>query len=237
MFITKMKTVLCILTLNELECLKEVFPNIPKPGKKSGYDEIYAIDGGSTDGTLEYFEKNKIKIVTQDKRGRGNAFLQAFKKIKADTYIFFSPDGNEDISDLSKFRKYVEAGADLVIASRMMKGAYNEEDAQLIKPRKWANLSFNLMANLSFRRKGPYVTDSINGYRAITSKMAKELSLDAHGYTIEYQMTMRALKKGANIVEFPTREGQRISGEIQAKSIPTGLKFIKCYCTELLKKA
>ena len=45
-------------------------------------------------------------------------------------------------------------GADVVIASRMMKGAVNEEDRQLLRFRKWANNAFNLLANLFFRRSG-----------------------------------------------------------------------------------
>ena len=34
-----------------------------------------------------------------------------------------------------------------------MKGAFNEEDNQIIKLRKWANNIFNLVANLAFRKK------------------------------------------------------------------------------------
>ena len=114
-----------------------------------------------------------------------------------------------------------------------MEGAFNEEDNQFIKMRKWANNIFNFFANLAFRRKGPYITDSINGYRAITRETVDKLKLDASGYTIEYQMTMRALKQKIKIVEFPTIEGQRLYGETQAKSIPTGIKFIGCFLSEL----
>ena len=92
------------------------------------------------------------------------------------------------------------------------------------------------MANITFRRSGQYITDSINGYRAITKDAAQSLKLDAIDYTIEYQMTIRAFKKRLNIVEFPTIEGKRLFGETQAKSIPTGLKFLKCYFRELFIK-
>jgi glycosyltransferase involved in cell wall biosynthesis len=230
------KIALCILTRNELECLNIIFPKIPKPGADAGYDAIYAIDGGSTDGTVEFFKKNNIPVLSQSKRGRGEAFLTAFKEIEADAFLFFSPDGNEEIQDLAKFRSYLETGADIVIASRMMKGAINEEDHQLFKWRKWANNAFNLMANLFFRHNGPFITDSINGYRAITKKATQVLNLDAFDYTIEYQMTIRALKNKLNIIEFPTIEGQRVAGETGAQSIPTGIRFIKRFFTELFNK-
>ena len=86
------------------------------------------------------------------------------------------------------------------------------------------------MANFAFRRDGPFITDSINGYRAIRrSADAEELKLDATDYTIEYQMTIRALRAGARIVEFPTHERPRIAGRTGAPSIPTGLRFAWCF--------
>jgi glycosyltransferase involved in cell wall biosynthesis len=226
-----MVTVLCILTRNERACVEVVFPLIPKPGPEAGFDAIYVVDGNSTDGTVEYFTERGVPVLGQSERGRGQAFQIAFEQIEADTFIFFSPDGNEDPNDLPRFRPLIEGGADLVIASRMMRGAFNEEDIHFFKPRKWANNVFNLLAN-TFRKSGPYVTDSINGYRAITRAAARTLGLDANDYTIEYQMTMRAMKAGLRIAEFPTHEGQRVAGETQAKSIPTGIRFIKCFFRE-----
>ena len=228
-----MKIVLCILTLNEIDCLQLLFDQIPEPGVAAGFDEIVAIDGGSTDGTVEFFAKRKIQVFGQSKRGRGQAFQLAFENISADAFLFFSPDGNEAISDLGKFRPHLENGSDIVIASRMMKGSVNEEDAQLLRWRKWANNAFNLAANLFFNRSGKYVTDSINGYRAITKSAANKLCLNAQDYTIEYQMTIRALKARMKIVEFATIEGERIAGETGAPSIPTGLRFIRRFFTEL----
>ncbi|MBO1905776.1 glycosyltransferase family 2 protein [Microvirga sp. 3-52] len=228
-----MHITLCILTRNERPCVEIVFPQLPKPGPESGFDAIVVIDGGSTDGTKEYFEERGIPVLGQSRRGRGHAFQIAFDEVDSDAYIFFSPDGNEDPKDLPKFRPLLEQGFDLVIASRMMAGAKNEEDDQFLKLRKWANNAFNIGANLCFRRKGTFVTDSINGYRAITREAARTLALDAPDYTIEYQMTMRAFKHKLSIAEFPTIEYPRVAGDTQAQSIPTGVRFIKAFWHEL----
>jgi glycosyltransferase involved in cell wall biosynthesis len=230
------KITLCILARNERPCIEVMLPRLPAPGPAAGYDEIVAIDGGSTDGTVEYFQQRGIRVIGQSRRGRGDAFLQAFQKLGSDAFIFFSPDGNEEPADLARFRPLLESGADLVIASRMMPGSINEEDAQLLRFRKWANLAFNWMANQFFRREGPYVTDSINGFRAITASAARRLRLDAVDYTIEYQMTIRALKARLRVVEFPTREGQRIAGETGARSLPTGIRFLRRLWTEARAK-
>ena len=139
-----MNIALCILTKNEKEALSLVYPTIPAAGPDSGFDVVFALDGGSTDGTVEFFKKNNIPVIGQSKGGRGHAFQIAFEQIEADAYIFFSPDGNEDVNDLKKFRPLLENGADIVIASRMMKGAHNEEDNQILKLRKWANNIFTI---------------------------------------------------------------------------------------------
>ncbi|MCX6631394.1 MAG: glycosyltransferase family 2 protein [Candidatus Solibacter sp.] len=227
-----MHITLCLLTRNERECLEKIYPLIPPPSREAGYDDLVAIDGGSTDGTLEFYKERGVRVIGQSRRGRGEAFLLAFRDLQSDAFLFFSPDGNEDVADLPKFRKHLEAGADLVIASRMMKGAVNEEDHQVLRMRKWANNGFNLLANLMFRKQGPYITDSINGYRAITARATRILQLDSRDYTIEYQMTMRAMKHGLNIIEFPTVEGQRVAGETGAPSVGTGLRFIRKLWTE-----
>lgn len=231
-----MQIALCILTFNERPCAEVVLPRIPAPGPVAGFDAVYGIDGGSTDGTLDVYEQHGIPVVCQKRRGRGDAFQEVFRHIEADAYIFFSPDGNEAIEDLPRFRPLLDDGADIVIASRMMEGAVNEEDMHLFRWRKWANNAFNLAANLLFRHQGPFITDTINGYRAITRDAARTLNLDALDYTIEFQMSMRALKKGLAIVEFPTVEGQRIAGETQASSIPTGLRFLKALAREALHR-
>ena len=222
-----MKITLCVLTLNERPCLEEIFPKLPKLGDTDAFDDIVAIDGGSTDGTVEYFREHNVPIIFQSRPGRGEAMLKAIRDVDCDAYLFFSPDGNEEVDDLPRFRPLLRDGADIVIASRMMAGAYNEEDAHLFRWRKWANKAFTLLANLFFRTQGPYVTDTINGYRAITRSAAQELSLDASDYSIEFQMTIQGLKMRQNIVEFPTIEGHRIAGVTGAPSMPTGLRFVR----------
>ncbi len=225
-----MKFTLVILTLNEIDGLKGVFKHVPV----AAFDEVFAVDGGSTDGTVEFFKKNGVKILPQKSKGRGEAFRIAVEKAKGDVLIFFSPDGNENPADLPKFKQFFQKNDyDIVIASRMMKGARNEEDSEFFKWRKWANNAFNLMANVFFRRTGKYVTDSINGYRGIKKEAFKRLKLDGEGYTIEYQMTIKAFKKRLKIFEFPTHEALRIGGESYAKSIPTGIKFLKVFFKEL----
>jgi glycosyltransferase involved in cell wall biosynthesis len=217
-----MKKTLVILTLNEIEGLNAIFDKIPLDAA----DEVFAVDGGSTDGTCEFLRLKNVCIVTQDKKGRGEAFRVAVAAGSGEVFCFFSPDGNEDPADIPRLFAAVEAGADMAIARRFGKDARNEEDDAALPLRAWANRMFGLLANLFFNR-GPFVKDTINGYRAITRRCFNSLNLDAQGFLIEYQMSIRAMKLGSKIVEIPTVESPRIGGQSTATSIPTGLKFLR----------
>jgi glycosyltransferase involved in cell wall biosynthesis len=58
-------------------------------------NEVFAVDGGSTDGTLEIYKKHNIKVISQKSKGRGEAFRIAARESDCDYLLFFSPDGND----------------------------------------------------------------------------------------------------------------------------------------------
>lgn len=225
-----MKTSLIILTRNEIAGLKATLRNIPF----EKVDEYFAVDYRSTDGTVQFFENHHIPVITQTKPGRSEAFRVGAKKAKGDILIFFSPDGNENPADIPRLISAIINGADIAIASRFLPSSRNEEDDKRFKWRKWANQGFTFLANLFFRKHGPYITDSINGYRAITKRAFDELKMDADGFALEYQMTMRALKREMKIVEIPTIEGNRVGGTSGSSAIPTGISFIGYLLKELV---
>ena len=223
----------CLLCKNEYLSLSKIFKKLKKELKKIKIN-FFIMDGGSTDGSINFYKKKKIKFFKQKKTGRGAAIIEGFKVSKSDALIFFSPDGNENILDVKKIINYLNEGNDLVIGSRMIKGARNEEDNKILKFRKWANNIFNLLANLFFNN-GKYVSDSINGFRGLRKDKFKKLKCDENYYAIEYQMTIRSMKIGYKIKEFPTFESDRIAGISQAPSIPTGFTFIRALIKEVFK--
>lgn len=222
----KNKTTLVILTRNEITGMKALISKIPF----TKVDEVLVVDYHSTDGTKEFIRRHKIKLINQVKPGRGEAFRLAASRAKGQNLVFFSPDGNEDPADIVRLIEQLDRGNDLVIASRFLPGSRNEEDDQLIKLRAWANQGFTWLVNICFRGR---LSDSINGYRAITKAAFNRLQLDASGYAIEFQMSIRALKLKFKIGEITTREGNRLGGSSGSRAIPTGLLFIKIFLKEL----
>ena len=66
---------LVLLTLNEIKGLSALFNKIPI----NEFDEVFAVDGGSNDGTIDFFRNKNIKIVSQSSKGRGEAFRLAYE--------------------------------------------------------------------------------------------------------------------------------------------------------------
>lgn len=226
----KIESTLVILTRNEIEGMRALVGRIPF----EAVDEHFVVDYRSDDGTVEFVKKRGMRIVRQERPGRGEAFRLAASLARGELLVFFSPDGNEDPADIPKLLAKLREGYDMVIASRFLPRSRNEEDDWFIKPRAWANRGFTLIANLFWNRSGRYITDTINGYRAIRKSAFERLRLTAEGYAIEYQMSIRAMRLGLRIAEIPTIEGQRIGGESKAKAIPTGIRFLGFLCREIL---
>ena len=230
-----LKIGLVLLNRNESVAIPQILPLIPK----NLFECIFAVDGNSTDGSDLLLSQGGYEVLPQRAVGRGVAFQMGFSHIRdsnIDALVFLSCDGNEDPNDLHKFVEHLNLGADIVIASRMMKGARNEEDKNLFRPRKWGNLLFMSLGYLFFGVGKPRITDPINGYRGITISAWNKLNLDAKTFDIEFQMSMRAYKHGLNVVEFPTIEGQRIGGESGAKALQTTYRMLSVLTRELYSK-
>jgi hypothetical protein len=173
----------------------------------------------------EFLAEHGVRLVEQAPRGRGEAFRSAVAHSTSDVLVLYSPDGNEDPADIDRLFLAIENGADLAIASRFLPESRNEEDDSALPLRKWANQAFGAAANLIWNRKGR-ISDTINGFRAIRRGVFERLDPGSIGFTIEYELSIRGMKAGVNIVEIPTIEGDRIGGETKAHSIRTGLRFL-----------
>ncbi len=224
-----MKRTLIILTLNEIEGVQTLIPGLPSDIAS----EVLAVDGGSTDGTSEFLLEHKIPVYEQSKPGRGEAFRVGMARSKGEYVVFFSPDGNEDQNDIPKLFALLESGADMAIASRFMPGARNEEDDEPLPLRKWTNQAFTLLANMVWNWRGPFITDTINGFRGIRREAFNRIDPISLGYTIEYELTIGAMRSKMKIAEIPTIEERRIGGETKGASWPTGVAFLRFFLAEI----
>lgn len=218
---------LVLLTLNEIDGLRALWDRIPV----ARFARTVAVDGGSTDGTREFLAARGIPILDQPIPGRGVAFRVAADATDTDRLVFYSPDGNEDPADIEPLDDLVRDGARLAIASRFAAGSQNEEQ-DAIRARARVNQALTWLANRLFNH-GPFVTDTINGFRALRRADLLELDTSVKRFPIEYQISIRAMKRRWPIAELATIETPRAGGESKALSWPVGKDHIKVLLTEL----
>ncbi len=218
-----MKISLILITWNELEGCKHDVPLIDR----SQFDEIICIDGGSKDGTVKYLESQGIKVFPQTAKGLNQACKDGAHYCTGDAFVFFHPKGSIPVEDTYKFRKYYEEGYEFVVGSRMMKGAHNEEDGKLIKPRKWFVLCLGLAAKILFKREGNTVWDTLHGFRGMTVDAFNRCEITDMSPSIDIEMVCRSYKLHLKRIEFPTTEMPRIAGETHFKAFATGKKLLK----------
>lgn len=230
MLIPKKKIGLALIVRNEEAGIREIVPKICR----ETFDDIFAIDGNSTDGTVAVLNELGVPAYAQNGPGLGAAMIDARHRASTDAIVFFHPDGNEAAEDLPKMVELLRAGRDFVVASRMIPGAVNEDDHKLLKIRKWANNGLALLANLLFAHGGNRTSDVTNGFRGISCAAWDRMRLTSADLTMDYQMVIRALKLGIPITEFPTHEGLRIAGATNFASFSTGVAELKLIWRELM---
>jgi len=218
-----MKTTLLIPTLNEIDGMKVIMPRV----KKQWVDEILVLDGGSTDGTVEYAKSKGYRIVMQKSKGITNAYREAIKIAKGDYIIAFSPDGNSLPEVIPQLVRKIKEGYDMVIASRYMKGAKSQDDDPITA---LGNFLFTRLINVCF---GGKYTDTLVMLRAFRKDIVQKLHIDVPRAGLEPILSIRCAKLKLAVAEIPGSEPKRIGGKRKMNPLLNGLDILRLIFSEL----
>jgi glycosyltransferase involved in cell wall biosynthesis len=222
---------LCLLVWNEVEGCRIDVPRLPL----QEFDEVFAVDGGSTDGTVEYLESQGITVYKQPQKGLNAAYWHAIENSSCTSIVVFFPKGTIEPSTLLQFRELFEKGYEVIVASRNCKGARNEEDEKFLKPRKWGVLALSYLVALLWRREGPFFHDVLHGYKGFTADAFYKIAPSRIGLSIDLEVAIRSYRLNMKAVEFSVVEHARQFGETRFKILPTGIKLLRCLVKELCR--
>jgi glycosyltransferase involved in cell wall biosynthesis len=201
--------------LNEIDGMRVIMPKI----KKEWCDQIIILDGGSTDGTIQYAKDNGYFVYIQKKKGFRHAYTEVLPYIEGDIIITFSPDGNSLPELIPELINKMRDGYDMVIASRYLAGAKSEDDDIITAFGNWL---FTKTVNLLF---GAHYSDVMVILRAYKKQLIYDLDLNKdENYALperlfnthiswEPLLSVRAAKRKLKIAEIPGSEPPRIGGE------------------------
>ncbi len=203
---------------NEARNLPLVLKDIP-----GWVDEVILVDGNSEDDTVAVAREllPDIKIVTQDRPGKGAALRCGFAATRADIIVMMDADGSMDPAEIPAFVGALLSGADFVKGSRFMQGG-GTDDMEWY--RRLGNWGFVKLVTLRF---GGRFTDLCYGYIAFWRESLNRLSLENDdGFEIETSMNVQALQARLAIAEVPSKEAQRVFGVSNLRTIPDGWRVL-----------
>ncbi len=216
-----------IPTLNEEKNLPTVLNDVKRyfRGKDTSY-EIVVVDGYSRDKTVEIAERLGTKVIFDD-IGKGAALRKGMEVAKGKIVITMDADCSHSSKELGLLIEGINAGFDICMGSRFIKGGGTEDMPWY---RKLGNKFFVLLVNLFWHTN---YSDLCYGYRSFRKNSIAKLCLESDGFGIETEIAIKAAKKNLDVLEVPSFEKPRTNGEGKLRTFGDGWIILKTIFTEL----
>ena len=224
-------------TRNEERNLPHVLGRLPRD-----LHEVVLVDGRSTDGTVAAARAvlPDVRVVTQTRRGKGNAMACGFEAATGDVLVMLDADGSADPGEIPRFVGALTGGADFAKGSRFLPGGGSSD---LTRLRQVGNAALSGIANALFRTR---FTDLCYGYNALWTDLLPLLMLPpssapgageqdmlwGDGFEIETLLNLRVARAGLRVVEVPSMERLRLHGESNLRAVPDGVRVLRTIMVE-----
>jgi glycosyltransferase (TIGR04182 family) len=190
----------CILipTLNEAPTIGDLIREF----HTLGFNNILVIDGNSIDETPDIARSAGADVFLQTGRGKGNAIIEAFGRIKQPYILMLDGDGTYSPEDAERMLAPLTGGYDHVIGDRLTpqnKLAFSR-----------LNFHGNQVLNKIFKvAHGRYLYDILSGYRAFRRDALSQMHLTESGFEIETEISVEAVRSRQQIAIVPIAYAKR----------------------------
>jgi glycosyltransferase involved in cell wall biosynthesis len=220
-----------IPALNEARNLPHVFERIPED-----VHQVVLVDGRSTDETVAVARKLRpdVCIVSQTRKGKGNALACGFEAATGDVIAMVDADGSADPGEIPSYVAALVDGADFAKGTRFLPGGGS---ADITRLRAHGNHVLTSFFNLCHHRK---YTDLCYGYNVFWRRHLPVLGLDStsepkldgssfwgDGFEIETLIHVRVAQAGLRVAEVPSFEYKRIHGASNLNATRDGLRVVR----------
>jgi glycosyltransferase involved in cell wall biosynthesis len=177
------------------ECVQEALIALRQAGLAT---EVIVVDNGSRDGSAALATAAGARVVQEPRRGYGHAYLAGFAAARGRYVVMADGDGTYDLSDAVRFCKELDAGADVVIGSRLRGTIHNGAMPWL--HRRIGNPVLTWILNVFV---GTRVSDAHSGMRAFRRSLLPRLRLCSTGMELASEQLVRSGRLGLDIRELP----------------------------------
>lgn len=208
-----MKIVVIIPTYNEKDNVERIINEVFDQASAMPNHELHVLiaDDNSPDGTGKIVEDliqkyPRLHLLRGQKEGLGAAYVRGFKaameKMQADVVVEMDADGSHPASALPKLIDAIDAGADVAVGTRYIKGGSIPADWGFL--RKFLSGIGNIVARVLLLL--PQYHDMTTGFRATRTSVLGKVNLDAllskrFAYKIHLFHALHI--EGAKIAEVP----------------------------------
>lgn len=227
------KITILIPCYNESESIGTVIKKFPREQlEKLDFDlDVLVIDNNSTDNTAEVARAAGARVITETKKGKGNAMRTGFQNIPEDADYVAMIDGDDTYSPTEILRMIEPLHSqfcDVVIGSRLS-GKMTENAMRPLN--RAGNWMYTHLVRLGYRVS---VTDVLTGYFAWTRETIQKLEphLKSDGFAIEMEMITKMAKLGHDIYSVPISYHPRV-GESNLRPFHDGARILKMFFQNL----
>jgi glycosyltransferase involved in cell wall biosynthesis len=171
--------------------------------------DIVVVDNGSRDATPAVARKHGARVISEPRRGYGQACLAGIASLPAgtDIIVFLDADGSDDPEDLPRLLAPVrDAEADMVLGSRTIAaqaaGAFTRQQA-------FGNRLATGLMRIFF---GARYTD-LGPFRVIRRESLERLHMQDTNFGWTIEMQIKAHRASLRVLEIPVNYRKRIAGE------------------------